>query len=119
MNESPRRLRSPAFTLLEIMVVVVIIGLLVMMAIPVVLHVQRESQNKTVLNNMRQLDAAANMYFFENATTTADVTSLVGSDLYVKQLSTIAQEYYPMNFTQGDPIIVSGIGGARTLTYLQ
>ncbi len=44
---------------------------------------------------------------------------LVGSSNYVKALSTVANESYPQNYTQGNPVIVSGIAGTRTLTYLQ
>jgi type IV pilus assembly protein PilA len=107
------------FTLVEIMIVVVIIGLLAAMAIPAFQKVRVSSQDKAVTNNMRQLAAAADQYFLENGVSAAQLTSLVGSSAYVKALSTVANEAYPTDFTQGTPIIVSGIAGARTLTYLQ
>ena len=45
---------------------------------------------------------------------------MCSSDLaYVKALNTVANEAYPLSFTQGNAIIVSGIAGSRTLTYLQ
>ena len=107
------------FTLVEIMIVVVIIGLLAAMAIPAFQKVRTSSQDKAVTNNMRQLGAAADQYFLEAGVSTAALASLVGSSAYVKALSTVANEAYPLNFTQGTPVIVSGVAGARTLTYLQ
>jgi type IV pilus assembly protein PilA len=107
------------FTLVEIMIVVVIIGLLAAMAIPAFQKVRASSQDKAVTNNMRQLGAAADQYFLENGTSTAAIESLVGSSNYVKVLSTVANESYPSFFTQATPVIVSGISGARTLTYFQ
>ena len=107
------------FTLVEIMIVVVIIGLLAAMAIPAFQKVRVASQDKAVTTNMRQLGAAADQYYLENGVVTAQLSSLLGSSAYVKALTTVANEAYPLNFTQGSPIIASGVGGVRTLTYLQ
>jgi type IV pilus assembly protein PilA len=110
---------NKGFTLVEIMIVVVIIGLLAAMAIPAFQKVRASSQDKAVLNNMRQLGGAADQYFLENGTSNAAIGSLVGSSAYVKSIGTAANEVYPANYTQGEPIIVSGIAGVRTLTYMQ
>ena len=117
MNKTIRFSRG--FTLVEIMIVVVIIGLLAAMAIPAFQKVRANSQDKAVLNNMRQLGAAADQYFLENGTSTAGITSLVGSSAYIKALNTVANESYPLTYTQGIEITVTGIAGARTLTYAQ
>jgi len=61
---------NKGFTLVEIMIVVVIIGLLAAMAIPAFQKVRQSSQDKAVMNNMRQLGAAADQYFLENGTST-------------------------------------------------
>jgi type IV pilus assembly protein PilA len=117
MNKSIRF--SKGFTLVEIMIVVVIIGLLAAMAIPAFQKVRQSSQDKAVLNNMRQLGAAADQYFLEFGTSTADIVSLVGSSYYIKALNTVANENYPAVYTQGVTITVDHIAGVRTLTYAQ
>src|ERR1700757_4008113 len=66
------------FTLVEIMIVVVIIGLLAAMAIPAFQKVRQSSQDKAVLNNARQLSAAADQYYLENGASTVTQGSLVG-----------------------------------------
>lgn len=115
MNTQNRR--SKGFTLVEIMIVVVIIGLLAAMAIPAFQKVRQSSQDKAVLNNVRQLSAAADQFFLENGVSTVAQTSLVGPANYVKALSTVASEVYPANYTQGVTITVSSIAGVRTVTY--
>jgi type IV pilus assembly protein PilA len=105
------------FTLVEIMIVVVIIGLLAAMAIPAFQKVRQSSQDKAVMNNVRQLSAASDQYFLENGVSTVAQTNLVGATNYVKALNTVASEIYPADYTQGVTITVSAIAGVRTVTY--
>ena len=99
------------------MIVVVIIGLLASMAIPAFQKVRQSSQDKAVLNNARQLAAAADQYFLENGVSSVLQSDLIGATNYVKALNLVANETYPTGFTQGITITVSGIAGARTMTY--
>ncbi len=108
---------NKGFTLVEIMIVVVIIGLLAAMAIPAFQKVRQSSQDKAVLNNARQLSAAADQYYLENGVSTVASTNLIGATNYVKVVNTVAQETYPSAFTQGVTITISGIAGVRTVTY--
>ena len=58
------------FTLVEIMIVVVIIGLLAAMAIPAFQKVRQNSVGKAMDNDARQLASAAQQYFLEYSTAT-------------------------------------------------
>lgn len=75
------------FTLVEIMIVVVIIGLLAAMAIPAFNKVRETSQAKTCVNNLRQISSAKDQYALENGrsgTDTVALASLVGPTEYIK-----------------------------------
>ena len=116
-----KNLRSnKGFTLVEIMIVVVIIGLLAAMAIPAFQKVRAASQDKAVTNNLRQLSAAAQQYFLESGVTTVSSGVLVGtnSSQYIKVLATVAGEAYPGTLNQSDVgITATAVSGTRTVTY--
>ncbi len=64
------------FTLVEIMIVVVIIGLLAALAIPAFNKVRSTSQDKHVANSLRQIAGAADQYFMESGLSTVAISAL-------------------------------------------
>ena len=93
------------FTLVEIMIVVVIIGLLAAMAIPAFQKVRETSQTKTILNNLRQLASGADQYFLENGVTEVASALLIGTDSYVKTFNSVtANDQYTTTISQGTDI---------------
>jgi type IV pilus assembly protein PilA len=117
MKTSPRSTKG--FTLVEIMIVVVIIGLLAAMAVPAFQKVRASAQDKTVTSNLRQLVQGAEQYFTEFGVSSVASSTLVGtnSSQYVKTFTTAAGESYTATILQGTAVTASGIAAARTVTY--
>ncbi|MGA2051739.1 MAG: prepilin-type N-terminal cleavage/methylation domain-containing protein [Opitutales bacterium] len=84
------------FTLVEIMIVVVIIGILATMAIPTFNEIRLQSRVKAVTNNLRQFSAAAAQYMLDKGVTQAAYSDLVGTqtDNYMVSISPVAGEDY-------------------------
>ena len=61
-----------------------------------------------ILNNLRQLSAAADQYFLENGVSKANYDALVGPTKYVKRIDPVAGEQYQgMQFEQGKELKVT------------
>lgn len=112
----PNAGRWHGYTLLEVLIIVVVIGLLATMAVPQYMAARARSQDTAILNNMRQLSAASSQYFLQQGTSIVNRDQLIGSSNYLKEFSPVAGESYPAYYTQGESITVTNINGTRVLS---
>ena len=74
MNKNAFFVRCQAFTLVEIMIVVAIIGLLAAIAVPNFVKARSTSQANACINNLRKIDDAASQFAIEQGKQTgADI----------------------------------------------
>ena len=82
------RRRKSAFTLVEIMIVVLIIGILLAIAVPNFVRARETARGKSCIANLKQYAAAEDQWAIDNKKTSADTpviaTDLVGPALYIK-----------------------------------
>ncbi|HET7537751.1 MAG TPA: hypothetical protein VFJ90_14930 [Candidatus Didemnitutus sp.] len=90
------------------------LGLVAAMAIPAFQKVRTASEQKAILNNLRQLSAAADQYYLENGVDTVRYDQLVGPGKYVQRLVPVAGENYrSLIFKQGKPLVVRTAAGVE------
>ena len=75
---------AAAFTLVEIMIVVAIIGLLVVLALPSFIKARKQSQGRRVLNDARQMDSAVDQWAIEYNKKDGDAVDTVAAATYLK-----------------------------------
>lgn len=85
----------------------VVIGLMAAMAIPAFQKVRAASQEKAIINNLRQLSAAADQHMLENGTALASYSQLVGPNKYIRSLKPVAGEDYTGVVIHSDDASVS------------
>ncbi|MEJ5167576.1 MAG: prepilin-type N-terminal cleavage/methylation domain-containing protein, partial [Arcobacteraceae bacterium] len=78
-----------AFTLIEIMIVVAIIGLILAIAIPSYLKTREVTYARTCAGNLRLIESAKQIWGMENGKKPTDIPTeadLVGPNLYLKEM---------------------------------
>ena len=76
--------KKQGFTLVEIMIVVMIIGLLAAIALPSFKRARDEAREKSCINNLRLIEAAKDQYAIENNLTTGGTVTSTDVALYMK-----------------------------------
>jgi prepilin-type N-terminal cleavage/methylation domain-containing protein len=101
------------FTLVEIMIVVAIIGLLAAIAIPNFVKARATSQANACINNLRQIDGAAQQWALEKGKTTGTAITM-NTDLtpYIKLNSASSIPPCPA----GGSYNVTSVGAVPTCT---
>ena len=78
-----------AFTLVEIMIVVLIIGILLAIAVPNFIRAREQSRAKSCSANLKQFDSAKEQWAMDkkkNEGDTVTFADIVGATLYIKAL---------------------------------
>ena len=76
--------QTAAFTLVEIMIVVAIIGLLTVLALPSFIKSRKQSQGRRILNDARQMDSAVDQWAMEYNKKDGDAVDTVAAATYLK-----------------------------------
>lgn len=100
------RTRSPeAYSILEIMIVVAIIGLLVALGMPAFVKARKTTQAQRILNDVRQLDTAICQWALENGKQDGDL--IVGNETV---LSTYLKAAWPTSDMLGNNYRIGNVG---------
>src|SRR5208282_5269733 len=83
------RTRHGGFTLVEIMIVVAIIALLASIAVPNFLRARKRSEATRIMEDLRQLDGAMDMYAMENSKTSGMNPNFTDLKAYIKTGTTL------------------------------
>ncbi len=104
-NFSPKIAKS-AFTLVEIMITVVIIGILLAIAIPNFIKAREQSRAKSCSANLSQIDLAKQQYamdnnLYSNSSVVPSSTDLVGPSSYIRVAPSCPSTNNPSDYTYG------------------
>jgi type II secretory pathway pseudopilin PulG len=104
--------RRQAFTLVEIMIIVALIGLLAALAVPTFIKARKQSQGKRIVNDARIIDAAIDSWAFEKGKQDGD--PIGAADLAVIGQYTKAGTINTSDLL-GNPFTIGPVGRAQVL----
>lgn len=78
------RIGRAAFTLVEILVVVAVVGLVAAMVAPSFIKARKQVQGRRALNDIRQMDAAISHWALENCKTDGDTVDTTAAAPFLK-----------------------------------
>jgi type II secretory pathway pseudopilin PulG len=84
MKDLRWRQKRQAFTLVEIMIIVALIGLLAALAVPSFIKVRKQSQGRRIVNDIRIIDAAINAWALETGQADGNGVDLLAAASYTK-----------------------------------
>lgn len=96
-----------AFTLVEIMIVVAIIGLLAALAIPGFVKARKQSQGRRIINDARQLDSAIDQWAIEKGKKDGDP---IGSTQKAEAATYLKGQAWIDNDVLGSPYQINNVG---------
>lgn len=91
MRNDPRMRRVRGFTLIEIMIVVLIIGILIGMAVPNFITARENGARKTCMGTLKQIDSAKQEWAMDNKKSDGDacaMADIAGASGYIKAPAT-------------------------------
>ena len=121
--------KKAGFTLVEIMIVVLIIGILLAIAIPNFVSARESSRAKACVGNLKQIDSATQQYCMDRkystnnyvvpTLNTVPATDLVGATNYIRSAPTcpstgLTTSYSPAVAITGTPLCSVGTAGGTT-----
>ncbi len=108
MNSKIRNNKA-AFTLVEIMIVVAIIGLLAALAIPGFVKARKQSQGRRIINDARQMDAAVDQWALENGKKDGDAVNTTEAATYLKtawNVNDLLNNAYTVNAVGATQVVI-------------
>lgn len=99
-----------AFTLVEIMIVVAIIGLLAALAVPGFVKARKQSQGRRILNDVRQMDAAIDQWALEKGKADNDPVNTTEAQTYLKgswKTTDLLSNLFTVNSVGSTQVVIS------------
>ena len=93
--------RNQGFTLVEIMIVVLIIGLLAAIAVPNFTKARKKAQRNACIDNLRQIEGACEQLKMEGVTSPTS-SDIYGADKYIKIAPTCPSTKAAYGIPEGD-----------------